>query len=293
MDFKKAFDSVPHSRLISKLNALGVQGRILKWTAAFLTGRSQRVQVNGCSSTPAAVTSGIPQGSVLGHTLFVMYIIDLPKELSNTVKLFTDDTKLYARSDTVDLTNSIQTDLNKLQEWSRIWQLEFHPQKCNVLKLGTTKSAAQYYMQTTPGDVTKLADSKIEKDLGVTVDNHLSFKEHIASAVAKAIRVLGVIRRSFQQLDRDTFVTLYKSMVRPILEYGHAVWQPHLKGLQRELESVQRRATRMLAELRPLPYNKRLRALKGIGTSQTSKYVFGVFTYLSYRFHTHMNNRGA
>ena len=110
MDFKKAFDSVPHSRLISKLNALGVQGRILKWTAAFLTGRSQRVQVNGCSSTPAAVTSGTTQGSVLGPTLFVMYSNDLPRELSNTVKLFADDTKLYARSDTVDLTNSIQTD---------------------------------------------------------------------------------------------------------------------------------------------------------------------------------------
>ena len=157
-----------------------------------------------------------------------MYIIDLPKEL----KLFTDDTKLYARSDTVDLTNSIQTDLNKLQEWSRIWQLEFHPQKCNVLKLGTTKSAAQYYMQKTPGDVTKLADSRKEKDLGVTVDDHLAFKEHIASAVAKANRVLGVIQRSFQQLERDTFVTLYKSMVRPILEYGRSVWQPHLKGLR-------------------------------------------------------------
>ena len=150
MDFKKAFDSVPHSRLISKLNALGVQGIILQWSAAFLTGRSQRVQVNGCSSTPVAVTSGITQESVLGPTLIVMYINDLPRELRNTVKLFVYDTELYARSDTVDLTNSIQTDLNKLQEWSRIWQLEFHPQKCNVLKLGTTTSAAQYYMQKSP-----------------------------------------------------------------------------------------------------------------------------------------------
>ena len=131
------------------------------------------------------------------------------------MKLFADDTKLYTRSGTVDLTNSSQTDLNKLQEWSIIKQLEFHQQKCNVLKLGTTKSEAQYYMQKTPEDVTKLCDRKKEKDLGVTVDDHLSFKEHIASAVAKANRVLGVIRRSFQQLDRDTIVTLYKSMVGP------------------------------------------------------------------------------
>ena len=131
------------------------------------------------------------------------------------------------------------------------------------MKLGRTKSEGTYFM-INPEDntVTKLPESSLEKDLGVLVDDQLTFKEHIATATAKANRVLGVIRRSFQHLEIDTFIDLYKSLVRPILEYGHSVWQPHLKGLRRDLEDAQRRATRMVANLRQLTYPQRLEALQ-------------------------------
>ena len=219
--------------------------------------------MNGNASSPAPVTSGIPQGSVLGPTLFVMYINDMPRAVNNRVKMFADDTKLYARSDTRELTESIQRDLTSLQKWSDDWLLVFHPQKCSTMKLGRTKSEGTNFM-INPEDntVTKLPESSLEKDLGVLVDDQLTFKEHIATATAKANRVLGVIRRSFQHLEIDTFIDLYKSMVRPILEYGHSVWQPHLKGLRRDLEDVQRRATRMVANLRQLTYPQRLEALQ-------------------------------
>ena len=115
------------------------------------------------------------------------------------------------------------------------------------------KSGGQHRHQTT---------CSFAKDLGVLVDDQLTFKEHIATATAKANRVLGVIRRSFQHLEIDTFIDLYKSMVRPILEYGHSVWQPHLRGLRRDLEDVQRRATRIVANLRQLTYPQRLEALQ-------------------------------
>ena len=263
MDFKKAFDAVPHSRLLSKLSALGLSGEILKWVEAFLSGRTQRVVVNGVKSSAAKVTSGIPQGSVLGPVLFIMYNNDLPKVVSNSVKLFADDTKLYARSDSQDQTDSVQTDLNSLCQWSRDWLLSFHPEKCSVLKLGSKKSLAQYHMSSSvSAEVHTLSETEVEKDLGVLVDNKLNFKQHVASAVSKANRVLGVIRRSFHHLDNSTFVQLYKSMVRPILEYGQSAWQPSLKGLRQDLENVQRRATRLLGNLKEMTYEERLKTLR-------------------------------
>ena len=106
-----------------------------------------------------------------------------------------------------------------------------------------------------------LEEIEVEKDLGVNIDNQLSFKSHIASMTAKANRIVGIIRRSFRNLTEELFVTLFKSLVRPILEYGHSVWNPHLKTLNQEVERVQRRATSLLGSLKNLSYPERLRKL--------------------------------
>jgi hypothetical protein len=265
MDFQKAFDSVPYKRLLSKLSAHGIQGKVLSWLEAFLTDRRQVVQVNGARSAEALVTSGIPQGSVVGPLMFVVYINDLPTVCSNQVKLFADDTKLFARSDLPDATTSIQDDLNSLQKWSDNWLLKFHPEKCHVLKLGSKKSTAKYSMngkKDGQDTVIELEESEVEKDLGVFIDNNLSFKEHVSKSTAKANRMLGIIRRSFDHLTEPMFVQLYKAMVRPVLEYGHSAWQPHHKTLCSEVEDVQRRATKLLSTLKDKPYPERLAALR-------------------------------
>ena len=179
MDFQKAFDSVPHKRLITKVKALGVDGNVLKWITDFLFDRTQTVVVNSAESKEAPVTSGIPQGSVLGPILFLMYINDLPANVLNQVRLFADDTKLFTRSDEVGATDTLQDDLTRLQEWSNKRSLRFHPDKCHVLKLGKTKSSAIYTMAGTndeEGFEIILTENEVEKDLGVYVDNNLNFK---------------------------------------------------------------------------------------------------------------------
>ena len=203
------------------------------WVKDFLANRMQRVVINGTRSSEGNVTSGIPQGSVLGPLLFVIYINDLPRNLNTVAKMFADDTKVYVRSDTQDGAKNLHQDLDSLQEWSDKWMLKFHPDKCCVLKLGKAIDN-QYEM----GDAAKgtkkiLKESEKEKDLGVVVDNKLSFSSHVAQATAKANRMVGLIRRSFDYLNERMFVLLFKSMVRPLIEYGNCIWQPMLlKGLK-------------------------------------------------------------
>ena len=120
LDFQKAFDSVPHQRLLTKLKGYGFKGKLLTWVENFLKNRKQ---VDGSSSDLADVTSGIPLGSVLGPTLFLIYINDLPDVVHNFVKLFADDAKLYAVVNTVDDAKTVQDDLSRIDNWSDIWQI--------------------------------------------------------------------------------------------------------------------------------------------------------------------------
>ena len=221
MDFQKAFDSVPHRQLLTKVKAHGISDKVLAWITDFLSSRTQTVVVNSAESKEAPVTSGIPQGSVLGPLLFVLYINDLPSVVMNPIRLFADDTKIFTRSEIDGATDSLQDDLTSLQDWSTKWCLRFHPEKCHVVKLGNRKSEALYTMTGTNAageeiDII-LTESEVEKDLGVNIDNKLCFKQHVSQATSKANRVLGIIRRSFGHLTEKTFVQLFKELVRPIL----------------------------------------------------------------------------
>ena len=126
MDFQKAFDSVPHRRLLGKLESYGIQGDILGWIEAFLTGRMQKVTVNGHSSEWTRVISGVPQGSVIAALLFVIYINDLPDSIKSHLYLFADDCKFFRQIFTSEDTSTMQDDLNTLYKWSKLWMLKFH-----------------------------------------------------------------------------------------------------------------------------------------------------------------------
>ena len=256
LDFSKAFDSVPHRHLIKKLQSYGVTGRLLSWIRAFLVGRRQRVVVNGCRSDWVPVASDVPQGSVLGPLLFVLYVNDLPTAVQCPIQLFADDTKLYQSVRLDSDASSLQRDLDMVVTWSDNWRLPFNEAKCSTLHFGRSNVRSVYSMR----DVA-LEQVSVERDLGVLVDSELKFREQAASAVSKATQILAVIRRSIQLIDRTTLPLLYKTLVRPLLEYGNVLWGPFNRADQKLVERVQRRATRLVDEIRTEPYTERLRLL--------------------------------
>ncbi|MCP3679704.1 MAG: reverse transcriptase family protein, partial [Gammaproteobacteria bacterium] len=168
LDFQKAFDKVPHKRLIDKLGAYGIRGNVCKWIENWLTERKQRVVINGKESGWMNVTSGVPQGSVLGPVLFLIYIDDIDEGLSCKISKFADDTKIGNRVDTPNYRLRIQRDLEKVYERSQKWQMSFNIDKCKVLNVGSNNINSRYNMNSTVLDnVTK------EKDLGVTISDDL------------------------------------------------------------------------------------------------------------------------
>jgi hypothetical protein len=261
LDFQKAFDTVPHQRLLTKLAGYGVVGDVLAWIGAFLSGRRQRVTVDGEMSSWAPVTSGIPQGSVLGPVLFVCFINDLPNVIHTMVHIFADDTKVYNSVDSQSGSSDLQEDLNRLQEWSDTWLLKFNAAKCKVMHLGSRNPKVEYTMSE-GGSVKTLGVTEVEKDLGVHVDNQLKFSQHVDQCVNKASKLLGLIRRSYEYLDGPTMVQLFTSLIRPHLEYGNVVWSPRYKKNHTSVENVHRRATKLVPGLRDLDYPQRLRNLK-------------------------------
>jgi hypothetical protein len=144
LDFQKAFDSVPHCRLLKKIDSYGISGNLQGWIRSFLTGRQQKVIINGSSSDWANIRSGVPQGSVLGPLLFIIFINDMPETVKSKIKLFADDAKLYNIIRTTEDCQQVQEDLTRMQNWSNTWQMKFHPQKCTVLCLEREPLHFQY-----------------------------------------------------------------------------------------------------------------------------------------------------
>ena len=206
IDLSKAFDTVPHKRLLMKLRGYGIEGRILTWIEAFLTDRRQRVVVNDSRSSWADVTSGIPQGSVLRPMLFICYINDMPSSVLSFIYLFADDAKLYRNISSDDDPPALQHDLQQLEKWSEKWQLCFNLNKCKVMHLGRQNPRQNYTMGGTT-----LATTTSEKDLGVYVDTELTFEKHIETVVNQANRMLGLIRRSYTYLDSQSLLKIYQS----------------------------------------------------------------------------------
>jgi hypothetical protein len=265
-DFEKAFDKVPHKRLLSKLQAYGITDEIVAWIKDFLCNRNQRVRVNGKFSTWHKVLSGIPQGSVLGPLLFIIYINDLVAlcEKNANIFLFADDAKLFKHVSCPSDQVSLQQACNALSSWSDQWLMPLNVNKCTLLRIGKINNLVNYddYYLTLKNVTSKLSAVTSVKDLGVTIDDRLNFNEHIHTKINKAYSILGIIKRNFKHMDCYTFVKLYKTMVRSHLEYAVSVWAPSGKGRIDDLERVQRRATKMIKSCHKLPYSDRLEYLK-------------------------------
>jgi hypothetical protein len=285
LDFAKAFDKVCHRRLIVKLKAYNFDSKLISWIEAFLSSRKQRVVMGEHISDWCDVLSGVPQGSVLGPLLFVIFINDMPDAVYHLCKLFADDTKLIAIiREAADLL-FLQEDLDKLVQWAHTWKMMSNAEKCKVmcferekpdlLNIGFVRDDMDMAnLEVDPhgrhraftvcgsnGDRLTLGETTVERDLGVLIDNNLNWSAQIDQVKAKACSVMGALKRSFSYWTPYTFRVLYTTFVRPHLEYCACVWSPSSQKLINALESVQRRATKIVPSVRSLCYEERLKCL--------------------------------
>ncbi|VDI69439.1 Hypothetical predicted protein [Mytilus galloprovincialis] len=180
-----------------------------------------------------------------GPVLFLTFINDLPDVVEGIVKVFADDCKVYSKVSSDYERCKLQENLDRLCEWSDMWKLKFNAAKCRVLHINPDNDLQyRYTMLDESGNFIALSTVKEEKDLAVTFRSNLKFEKHISDIYNKAQRVLSLIHHSFDYMDQDMFLTIYKSIVRPLLEYATCVWSLYLKKDIRKLESVQRRATK-------------------------------------------------
>jgi len=258
LDFAKAFDKVPHQRLLQKLKAHGIDGIVCSWIASWLKDRWQKVRLEGSHSSWRLVFSGVPQGSVLGPVLFLIFINDLEAAVSSTVLKFADDTKLFRPVVTMADHDQLQSDLDTICHWADRWNMKFNVSKCKAIRYGNKFSDIDpvYLMYDVP-----IKEDTSEKDLGVVFTNDLKVSSHCKECYCKANRMLGLISRTIVYKHPSVLLNLYKSLVRPHLDYCSSVWNPHFKKDKELLERVQHRFTRLFPSLKGLVYEDRLRQL--------------------------------
>ena len=267
LDFQKALDKVPHQRLLLKLKSHGIGDSITDWIEQWLTNRRQRVVVDGEVSNWKSVLSGVPQGSVLGPILFLIYIYinDLDDGITSYVLKFADDTKLFRKVNTDGDKQHLQNDLDRLVKWSEKWQMLFNFGKCKCLHTGHGNLNVNYKM----GD-TVLGTTVKEKDLGIPINADMKVSEQCGIAASKGNQILGLIRRNITYKGKKLIIPLYKAIVRPHLEYCIQAWRPYRKKDIDTFERIQRRATKMIPELRYLSYEERLKEC-GLTILETSR----------------------
>jgi hypothetical protein len=236
-DFAKAFDRVPRKLLLFKLQHIGIRGSLFYWLDAFLSDRTFKVKVGGVLSTSEKVISGVPQGSVLGPLLFIVYTADVKYNVRSSWVMYADDMKIYNDSLNYQM---LSNDISNISKWASDWQLPLNIGKCTVLHIGVKNPCHGYYL----GGVELLKSSSC-LDLGVLVTSNLSWSEHTSYVVKRANKIVYLLSKTFTKTTLAVTAKLIKSYVRPVLEFGHGVWAPNLKRDIDLLESVQRRATRI------------------------------------------------
>ena len=259
LDFSKAFDKVDHAILLKKLHMYGIQGNAHRWLESFLRGRTQHVVVDGIESLVIMVLSGVPQGTVLGPLLFILYINDLFLVVKHCkVKVFADDSKLHKNISSPSDCKCLQEDLCAVVRWAVANNMELNESKFQLLQHGKNPELKKPYILPSGASI---SSDDVVKDLGVYVDSDLSWRQHITRKSSEAASKAGWVLRTFSTRDKDTMMMLFKTYVRSITEYCCALWSPHLQCDIIMIESIQRSFTAKIAGYKHLSYWERLKQL--------------------------------
>ena len=227
LDFSKAFDTVPHDKILHKMDAYGVRGNLHNWLSSFLKDRQMNVVVEGEHSKSVHVDSGVPQGTVLGPLMFLVHINDLPESVRSQVHLFADDCLLYREIRCPKDHRLLQEDLRQLELWAYRWGMRFNASKCNIISI---RNKSTFFYQL---DNTILQYVEHTTYLGVNISNDLTWGFHIKNITKKGNSTLGFIKRNLKHCPSESKRLAFIALVRSTLEYGSVIWDPHYEKKMR------------------------------------------------------------
>ena len=262
VDFAKAFDKVDHLILLQKLSHIGIRGKLLQWIRCFLDNRSQSVVVEGVSSDRKDVLSGVAQGSVIGPILFLIFISDIDTNMSHcNASSFADDTRLLSAVKNDDDRRLTQIDLEQIYEWAKNNNMMFNSSKFELLRYDHPNVEPSDDGYKTPEGI-NIQQCKHLRDLGVIMSDDGNFQQQIDNVVTKARQMIGWVLRTFKTRESTALLTLYKTLILPLIEYCCVLWNPSTTGQIRKLEAVQRTYTARMTGMQNMNYWQRLKHLK-------------------------------
>ena len=260
LDLRKAFDTVSHNVLLFRLKQCGINGKIFNWIREYLSNREQFVQINTARSPPVFVSSGVPQGSKLANLLFLLFVNNIPDCVRSQIQMYGDDIKLYSVTDTIN--NNIQTDLDALSEWTSEMKMNFNLSKCKVMHMGANNPQKKYYMKYNDGTEYQIKSVQVHRDLGLFIDNNLTFSEHVDTLTRRAMRIITCMQSRFSFMSTKTFCKYYEMYVRSKLEKFTSIWSSIAKSDKDKIENCQRMATLSVNGMSEMSYSERLKKLK-------------------------------
>ena len=244
-DISKAFDRVWHEGLLLKLEAAGITGSLLTWFRSYLTNRKQRVVLPGVQSNWNYIRAGVPQGSILGPLLFLLFINDIVTDIGSNIRLFADDTSLYMIVDNPTATAELlNLDLEKIIEWAKTWLVTFNPLKTEALLI--SRKLIKPYHSSLHMDNQIIDEVDTHKHIGIYLSSDCSWHKHIDYVKEKAWTRINAMRKFKFELDRKSLETIYLTFIRPILEYGDVVWDNCTLNEKQELDKIQIEAARIV-----------------------------------------------
>ena len=245
-DISKAFDRVWHRGLLFKLQIAGISGSLLQWFTDYLHNRKQRVVLPGANSDWTSVNSGVPQSSILGPLLFLLYINDIVEDINSSIRLFADDTSLYIIVDNpVEAANQLNSDLSKIYQWATKWLVKFNPAKSELVLFSRRQNKP--YHPPVVLNQKQVTEVTSHKHLGLVFSNDCSWHEHLEYLKAKAWSRINIMRKLKFKFDRRSLQTIFFSFIRPLLEYADVVWDNCTQYEVNELEKIQNEAARIVA----------------------------------------------